>query len=148
MSDKLQEFIADPKRHLAFEKESLTLEATELISSLMEQEGLNKAAFAKRIGRSKAYVTQLLNGRRNMTLHTVAEILFAFGRKAELKAVRLEAPRVLETFQAPQHFPLTKNWWFRRSEVCVPAGHQVSVMRNIGEPAAVSDRSFTNVVAA
>jgi transcriptional regulator with XRE-family HTH domain len=86
MKTKLQEFVQDPERHRIFEQESLAIEATELISTLLKERQVNKAELAKRIGKSKAYVTQLLSGGRNMTLHTFADLAFALGYKVELQA--------------------------------------------------------------
>jgi len=70
-----------------FAKEELAVEATEVISELMQKEKVSKSELAKRIGKSKSYVTQLLSGSRNMTMHTFAEMLFALEYKAQLRAV-------------------------------------------------------------
>ncbi len=45
----------------------------------MGREGITKAALARRLGKSKAYVTQALSGGRNMTLRTLAEFAWACG---------------------------------------------------------------------
>ena len=67
-----------------FEAERLILNATELILELMEHEGLTRSELAERIGKSKGHVSQLLNGERNMTLRTLAEIAHAVGHRIEL----------------------------------------------------------------
>ena len=79
----VEKFIEDAERRRIFEQESLAFEATELISSLMEEQKIKKSDLAKRIGKSKAYVTQLLGGTRNMTLHTFADLVFALGHRVE-----------------------------------------------------------------
>lgn len=66
-----------PEHSRAFLEEGLILEATEAICGAMEKRCMSKAALAGRLGTSKAYVTQLLNGNRNMTLRTFASIAFA-----------------------------------------------------------------------
>jgi transcriptional regulator with XRE-family HTH domain len=38
----------------------------------MEDQGIHKAELARRVGKSRAYVTQSLSGHRNMTLSTLA----------------------------------------------------------------------------
>jgi antitoxin component HigA of HigAB toxin-antitoxin module len=86
---KFQEFIEDAGRHRVFEQESLAFEATELISTLMKEQQVKKADLAKKIGRSKAYVTQLLSGSRNMTLHTFSDLAFALGHKVKLQSSAL-----------------------------------------------------------
>ncbi len=58
------------------QQEWLILEITEQICALMEEKGINKAELAKKLGKSKGYVTQLLDGRANMTLRTVSDVFF------------------------------------------------------------------------
>lgn len=83
----LEEFASDPVRRRLFEREALALQASEMILELMEKEGVNKKELAKRIGVSKAHVTQVLSGSRNMTVHTLADLVFALGRRVELTSV-------------------------------------------------------------
>ncbi len=61
----------------AYLEEGLILETTEAICEALEKRQLSKADLASRLGTSKAHVTQLLNGGRNMTLRTFAGIAFA-----------------------------------------------------------------------
>lgn len=88
-----EKFIEDPKRRQHYEREALALQASELIFELMEQEGMTKAELAERIGTSRAYVTQVLNGSRNMTIHTLADLAFATGCKIRLEPSRLREIR-------------------------------------------------------
>jgi transcriptional regulator with XRE-family HTH domain len=85
----LDEFVSDPKRHRTYEREALALQASEMILELMEKEGINRKELAVRIEASKAHVTQILSGSRNMTLHTLSDLLFALGRKANLESTPL-----------------------------------------------------------
>ncbi len=84
---KFEEFVADFENRRLFEQEALVLEATELITELMEERGVNKAELARKIGKSKAFVTQILSGSRNMTLHTLADVVFALGSRIRLSGV-------------------------------------------------------------
>ena len=61
----------------------------ELIARLMEDRGVTKAELARRLGKSRAWVTQLLSGRANMTLRTFAEVTYALGAEVALSLVRL-----------------------------------------------------------
>jgi predicted DNA-binding protein (UPF0251 family) len=70
---------ATPRQQLLFEQERAVLLATEETLRLMGREGITKAALARRLGKSKAYVTQALSGGRNMTLRTLAEFAWACG---------------------------------------------------------------------
>jgi transcriptional regulator with XRE-family HTH domain len=85
-SDKFEEFVANEERRRLYERESLAFDASEMVAFLMEQRKMNKAQLARAIGKSRAYVTQLLSGSRNMTIHTLADLGFALGYRFELKA--------------------------------------------------------------
>lgn len=54
--------------------ERLVLEAAELILAEMERRGLSRTDLASALGKSKAHVSQILSGERNMTLRTLAEV--------------------------------------------------------------------------
>ncbi len=69
-----------PEERVALERERVILDVTEMICALMEQQGVSRAEFAKRLGTSKSNLTQLLDGQRNMTLKTVTDLLFHLGR--------------------------------------------------------------------
>jgi len=56
------------------EQELLLVSATELICELMQKKNVSRADLAKRIGKSKAFITQVLRGTRNMTLRTLADL--------------------------------------------------------------------------
>ncbi len=57
--------------------------ASEVIRALMDREGVSKAELARRVGKSRAYVTQSLGGDRNMTLGTLAR--FADALNADVR---------------------------------------------------------------
>jgi len=68
--------------------ESLTAEASETIARLMAEQKVSKAELARRLNKSRAWVTQLLSGNTNMTVRTLAEV------SHELEAeIRLHAQR-------------------------------------------------------
>jgi len=64
----------------AFNQECAILELTELICRIMQETGVGRAELARRLGKTKGYVTQLLDGRANMTLRTIADVFTALGR--------------------------------------------------------------------
>ncbi len=99
---KFEEFVQEYEHRRVFEQESLAFEATEMICTLLKQEGIPRAELAKRIGKSKAYVTQVLSGARNMTLHTFADFAFALGHKVDIRAVQANpAAHQTLTYKAP-----------------------------------------------
>ena len=68
-----------------FQQERVILEATEMIYGIMQEDNVTKAELAERLGRSKGYVTQLLNGTANMTLRTLSDVCVALGRNLNLE---------------------------------------------------------------
>lgn len=66
--------------------ETLVAEASETIAKLMAQQNVSKADLARRLNRSRAWVTQLLSGKANMTVRTLAEVAYALESEAKLHA--------------------------------------------------------------
>ena len=60
------------------------MEVTETLCELLEKEKISRKELADRLGKSKGFVSQLLNGGRNLTLRTVADILHVLGYKVTL----------------------------------------------------------------
>ncbi len=101
----VEERTKDPERMKAFQQERLILEVTELIERLMRQQGVSKAQLAKKLGKSKGYITQLLDGRTNMTLRTMSDVLFALGRALHVNDGSLSvSPAVAPMLVEDSHF--------------------------------------------
>ena len=64
--------------------EGVLLAATERICELMDKHGISRAELARRLGKSRAYVTRVLNGQPNMTLKTLTQIAVALGEGIDL----------------------------------------------------------------
>ena len=73
-----------PEARRRYEQERLILWTTEAICEAMEEQGLDRAAVAGKLGTSRANVTQLLSGSRNMTLRSLAGLAHACGMRAEI----------------------------------------------------------------
>ena len=54
-------------------------EFSEDIWRLMEEQNVSRAELARRLGTSRAYVTKLLGGNANFTLHTMTKVAMALG---------------------------------------------------------------------
>ena len=74
----------DPEFRKLLAQEELILEVTEIICDLLENEKISRKELADRLGKSKGFISQLLNGGRNLTLRTVADILHVLGYKVTL----------------------------------------------------------------
>lgn len=71
--------------------EELILEVTEALIAAMAQQKLTKSQLAARLGKSPAFVTQILNGGRNLTLRTIAEVADALRVEIHVAVVPVKA---------------------------------------------------------
>lgn len=80
----LTALLQNPEYRRAYQQEKLIAEATELVAQAMRHAGKSRSQLASELGRSRAYVTQILSGSRNLTLRTWANTLTALGFEARL----------------------------------------------------------------
>ena len=73
-----------PEARRRYEEERLILWTTEAIWKAMDDQGLTRAELAERLGTSRANVTQLLSGTRNMTLRSLAALAHACRLRADV----------------------------------------------------------------
>lgn len=59
---------------------------TGLISELMDASGVSRSDLAARLGVSAGWVTQLLDGERNKTIRTVADVCAVLGHRIDFSA--------------------------------------------------------------
>lgn len=69
----------------AYAREDLVFNVTEDLLVMLEELDVSKTELARRLGKSKSYITQVLSGSRNMTLGSFSDICFALGFKPEIK---------------------------------------------------------------
>jgi transcriptional regulator with XRE-family HTH domain len=98
MSDFLEHWANEnPANAKRVAQELLITEVTEAIWEAMEHADITKSELASRMGATKGYVSQVLNGARNMTLRTLSDICFALGRKPLLRVQAQPQQRAWET---------------------------------------------------
>lgn len=68
-----------------FLREELSYNLTEDLLVIMEDNSISKKELARRLGKSKSYITQVLNGSRNMTIGTLSDICNALGFKPKIQ---------------------------------------------------------------
>lgn len=119
------EFVDDRERNRIYQQESLAFEATELISDLMEKQNISKSELALRIGKSKAFVTQLLSGSRNMTMHTFADLAFALGHRVRFSPISLALSSAVEATVALE----TPIVWLGRADLKPTMGFEMYAAR-------------------
>jgi len=86
----MDEFLEDPEFARLMAQGDLIMEVTETLCELLEKEGVSRKELADRLGKTKGFVSQLLNGGRNLTLRTVADILHVLGYKVTLTTSKIE----------------------------------------------------------
>lgn len=84
MMTKYDQLMSDPEFRREMAIETAVAEAAELIAQLMAAKDLSKADVARQLNKSRAWVTQLLNGKANMTIRTLAEVVYALGGELRL----------------------------------------------------------------
>jgi transcriptional regulator with XRE-family HTH domain len=72
---------------MLYARESLMMNITEDILVAMEDKNISKANLAKLLDKSKAFVTQMLGGSRNMTLRSLSDIAFALDMEVSIKLI-------------------------------------------------------------
>lgn len=91
----LSTHLASPAQVRLYAQDSCMLSATEAVVRAMEDAHISRVELADRIGKSKSFVSQVLSGSRNMTLKTLADLLWACGAElGELHVVPLGAMSV------------------------------------------------------
>jgi transcriptional regulator with XRE-family HTH domain len=76
-----EELVAELKGSEAYDKEVLRSEISDQISRLMDSEHISNAELARRLGKSRAYVTKILQGNANFTLDSLVQIARVLGCK-------------------------------------------------------------------
>ncbi len=67
-----------------FAREELVYNVTEDILVALEDLEITKKELARRLGKSRSFVTQVLSGARNMTLGTLSDICFSIGARPRI----------------------------------------------------------------
>ncbi len=84
MKTQHEVLMEDPEFRKLLSIETLVAEASESIARLMAEQNISKADLARRLGKSRSWVTQLLSGGSNMTIRTLAEVTFALDAEVKL----------------------------------------------------------------
>ena len=77
--DYRTKLLKDPAYALEAAKGELIMDVTESICEILEKENIERQTLAKKMNKTKGFISQILNGSRNMTLGTLAEISYVLG---------------------------------------------------------------------
>ena len=86
MKTQHEVLMEDPEFRRLLAIEALVAESSEVIARLMAEQNVSKADLARRLNKSRAWVTQLLSGKANMTVRTLAEVVYALDAEVKLHA--------------------------------------------------------------
>lgn len=121
MKTRHEILMEDPEYRKLYAIEGLVTDAAELLARLVEQQGINKADLARRLGKSRAWVTQLLSGRANMTIRTFAEVVYALGAEVKLgtqpQKTQQDRTSLLQQWAAAFDMPCVGSLWKVKPEV-------------------------------
>jgi len=76
------------ERQRQMEQDVLIAKTRGWITILMDRRKVSRADLARRIGKSKPYVTQILRAPRNITLRTLADLAWALDGNVRLSLVQ------------------------------------------------------------
>ena len=74
VSERFADLIQRAELSDAYQIDRLKVEISERIYNAMNQQGVSNAELARRLGKSRAYVTKLLRGTTNFTLESLVRI--------------------------------------------------------------------------
>ena len=129
-----QRYAEKPEIARLLAQEELILDITEQLCEFLEKEGISRAELARRLNKSKSFVTQLLGGGRNLTLRTLADVVSVLGGKCKIKIVKEpEEDQDCESDQPVIWFPkIVKG--FRKKSTKVPVKEVVAGQHLDDEP--------------
>jgi transcriptional regulator with XRE-family HTH domain len=86
MTTKHDELMLDPEYRKLYAIEGLIADTAQLIWDLMERKKMKQADLARLLNKTPAFVSQLLNGKANMTIRTLAEVVNTLGATVTIGA--------------------------------------------------------------
>jgi transcriptional regulator with XRE-family HTH domain len=86
-SQRLEEFATRIEQTETFDMEAAKLDVSEHVFLMMERQGVSKAKLAQRMGKSRAYVTRMLQGNANFTLESLVKIARALDCRLDISNV-------------------------------------------------------------
>jgi transcriptional regulator with XRE-family HTH domain len=86
MTTKFDELMLDPEFRKHYAIEGFIGDTAELIWQLLVRRNMKQADLARLLNKTPAFVSQLLNGKANMTIRTLAEVVYALGAIVKIEA--------------------------------------------------------------
>ncbi|MGB7984158.1 MAG: helix-turn-helix transcriptional regulator [Terracidiphilus sp.] len=86
MTTKFDELMLDPEFRKHYAVEGFIGDTAELIWQLLVRRKMKQADLARKLNKTPAFVSQLLNGKANMTIRTLAEVVYALDATIKIKS--------------------------------------------------------------
>jgi transcriptional regulator with XRE-family HTH domain len=109
-----EEFEASPEKRKMLRQEELILQVTESFVEALNETNTTRSELARKLNKTKSFVTQLFRGGRNLTLRTMSDVADAMGYRIR---VTLE-PETCHTL-------LPVGWKFREPVVTSDSGEEL-----------------------
>jgi transcriptional regulator with XRE-family HTH domain len=103
----VEQFVQTQDGMRSFQQERAIYEVTERIEDRMEEQGISRSELAQRLGKTKGWVTQLLDGEANKTIRTIADVFAVLGLELHF---REEPIRIGKTELRPLTVVGEVNW--------------------------------------
>ncbi|MEW6669771.1 MAG: helix-turn-helix transcriptional regulator [Thermodesulfobacteriota bacterium] len=78
------EFMEDREFARLMHQEELIMDVTEGFCRVLEEESISRSKLAQLMGKTKGYISQLLGGKRNISLRVLADIAGSLGYSARV----------------------------------------------------------------
>ena len=86
MTTKFDELMLDPEFRKHYAIEGFIGDTAELIWQLLVRQNMKQADLARLLNKTPAFVSAALNGKANMTIRTLAEVVYALGATVKIEA--------------------------------------------------------------
>lgn len=83
------EYLKDKEFARIMAQEDLIMDVTEHFCKILQEENLSRSKLAHIMGKTKGYVSQLLNGNRNITLRVLSDVAYYLGYTAKISVQKI-----------------------------------------------------------
>lgn len=90
----VEKYVAHPDNMRAFQQSRTTLEVTYLLERAMESKSIKRSQLAEMLGKSRGWVTQLLDGEKSHTLRTFTDVFAVLGHSLHFSVGSLKVDEI------------------------------------------------------
>ncbi|MBT8340056.1 MAG: helix-turn-helix transcriptional regulator [Desulfatitalea sp.] len=80
-----EEYTQDKEFERLMAQEDLIIQVTESFCKILENENIKRKDLAELLGKTKGFISQILNGTSNVTLRTISDIAQVLGHRVDFK---------------------------------------------------------------